>query len=150
MPAMSNPTIEIKEGVDPRRSAMMGRVRGKDTAPELVVRRLLFAAGYRYRLHAKELPGKPDVVFRKQRKAIFVHGCFWHRHAACRRATMPKTRTGFWLGKFVRTQVRDQENEAALLQLGWDVLIVWECETKDLGLLSRRLRDFLRFPNRVP
>ncbi|WP_343225592.1 very short patch repair endonuclease [Oricola nitratireducens] len=117
--------------VDPARSAQMARVRGKDTKPEMVVRRLVHAMGYRYRLHRKDLPGKPDLVFPRLRKIIQVHGCFWHQHPdpACRRARIPKTRREFWVPKLEGNARRDIENERALQKLGWDVLVVWECET---------------------
>ena len=130
--------------VDPKRSAMMSRIRGKNTKPEMIVRRLLHAAGHRYRLHARDLPGRPDAVFRKRRKVIFVHGCFWHRHSGCKRTTTPKTRTEFWSEKFTRNESRDRENENALLRMGWEVLVVWECETKNRELLRQRLETFLQ------
>lgn len=130
--------------VDPKRSAMMARIHGKNTVPEMIVRRILHSAGHRYRLHARDLPGRPDAVFRKRRKAIFVHGCFWHRHQNCKRTTTPKTRTAFWSEKFARNQARDRANENALRRLGWEVLVVWECETKKPESLRRRLEAFLK------
>jgi DNA mismatch endonuclease (patch repair protein) len=133
--------------VDPARSAQMARVRGKDTKPEMVVRRLVHAMGYRYRLHRKDLPGKPDLVFPRLRKIIQVHGCFWHQHPdpACRRARIPKTRREFWVPKLEGNARRDIENERALRELGWDVLVVWECETAPSRReeLARKLEEFL-------
>ena len=131
------------EQVDPNRSANMARIRGRDTKPELVVRRILHSKGYRYRLHVRELPGCPDIVFRPKRKAIFVHGCFWHRHKGCLRSSMPKTRVTFWEQKFAQNRDRDSRNQEDLRRLGWDYLIVWECETKDLELLQTSLSCFV-------
>jgi DNA mismatch endonuclease, patch repair protein len=128
-----------------RRSAMMRRVRGKDTAPELLVRKLLHAQGYRYRLQGKELPGKPDIVFRRMKKAVFVHGCFWHGHG-CKIGRLPKSRLEFWGPKIARNADRDKGSEIALRALGWDVLVVWQCETRDLAGLRERLVDFLGTP----
>jgi DNA mismatch endonuclease (patch repair protein) len=127
------------------RSERMSRVRGRDTKPELVVRRLLHAMGYRYRLHAKELPGKPDIVFRGRKKAIFVHGCFWHRHPdpACKLARLPKTRLDFWLSKLDANRARDIANVERLEAMGWQVLLVWECELRDREQLGNRLRRFI-------
>ena len=114
-----------------KRSEIMSKVRGRDTKPEMRVRRRLHALGYRYRLQAKELPGRPDIVFRPRRKAIFVHGCFWHRHEGCRYASTPKTRTEFWEEKFRQNIERDDRNEKALSKLGWKTLIIWECQLKN-------------------
>lgn len=113
-----------------RRSWNMSRIKGRDTGPELLLRSLLHRAGFRFRLHAKELPGKPDIVLPKYRAAIFVHGCFWHRHEGCRDATMPSTRTEFWKSKFDSNVGRDERNQAALMAAGWTVFTVWECELK--------------------
>ena len=118
------------------RSEVMSRVKGKDTVPEIRVRRALWAMGLRYRLHAKELPGQPDVVFRGSKLAIFVHGCFWHRHPNCPHARMPKSRVEFWTAKLGRNAERDIENELALRRSGWDVLTVWECQVRDEVVLS--------------
>ena len=130
------------------RSYLMSRVKGRDTKPEMVVRRLLHGMGYRFRLQAKELPGRPDIVFRPRRKAIFVHGCFWHRHRRpdCRRGrSTPASRTEYWEAKFARNVTRDRRNERALRAAGWGVMVVWECQTKPAGLdrLAGRLRRFL-------
>ena len=129
--------------IDPSRSALMAKIGGRDTKPEMVVRRHLFRNGYRYRLHARDLPGRPDIVFRKHRKAIFVHGCFWHCHEGCRRASIPKTRRAFWLDKLNSNRARDARNEEALSSAGWNILVVWECETKNIDALSARLLAFV-------
>lgn len=121
----------------------MARVRQRDTRPEMIVRRILHRAGYRYRLHAGDLPGRPDIVFRRLRKVIFVHGCFWHRHEGCRRATTPKARRTFWQNKFDENRRRDAASVSALKQQGWEVTIVWECETDDPHALKARLASFL-------
>lgn len=125
------------------RSALMARVGSKNTAPEMMVRKLLFSMGYRYRLHRADLPGKPDIVFVAKRKAIFVHGCFWHAHG-CKIGRLPKSRVRFWMAKMDRNSARDIENEDRLQGLGWDVLTVWQCETRDTVLLRERLTNFLR------
>jgi len=112
------------------RSYNMSRIRGKDTKPEMLVRRYLHARGLRYRLHTKELPGKPDLVFSGLRTVIFVHGCFWHRHEGCRYFVVPKTRTDFWLNKIGRNVVNDERQQEELRNQGWRVLVVWECELR--------------------
>lgn len=128
-----------------RRSWNMSRIRGRNTGPELRLRSLLHRAGFRFRLHAKRLPGRPDVVLPKYRTAIFVHGCFWHRHPDCRNATMPSTRREFWQEKFDGNVTRDARNRAALEEAGWTVITVWECELKaDAESVVRRLADELR------
>lgn len=114
----------------PQRSRMMAGIRGKNTRPELALRSALFAAGFRYRLHQRGLPGSPDLVFRKYRAAVFVHGCFWHRHEGCRYTTLPKTNGEFWRLKFEGNVGRDTRNVALLGQQGWRVAIVWECALK--------------------
>lgn len=121
----------------------MARIRSKDSRPEMVVRRLVFALGYRYRLHAKNLPGCPDLVFRPRRKVIFIHGCFWHLHANCPIARMPKSRLDFWTPKLEGNRERDDKNERALKREGWKVLIIWECQIKDAAKLENRIRRFL-------
>ena len=125
------------------RSEIMARVRSKNSRPELQVRKLVFALGYRYRLHAKDLPGHPDLVLRKFRKVVFVHGCFWHRHAGCALARLPKSRLDFWLPKLEGNKKRDEKNKRALLRAGWKVLTIWECQLKGTDLLATRLRRFL-------
>ncbi len=128
-----------------RRSWNMSRIRGRNTGPELRLRSLLHRAGFRFRLHAKHLPGRPDVVLPKYRTAIFVHGCFWHRHSGCRNATMPSTRREFWQKKFEGNVGRDTHNQAMLEAAGWSVLIIWECELKaEAEGVVRRLGDELR------
>lgn len=123
----------------------MSRVRGRDTKPELIVRRLLHALGYRFRLHARDLPGRPDIVFRSRRAAIFVHGCFWHRHPdlECRLARLPRSRLDFWVPKLEGNRARDLANIDELRRLGWRVLLVWECELKDREQLGNKLRRFV-------
>lgn len=133
-----------------QRSANMSRIRGKNTKPELLVRRLLHAAGYRFRLHGAaagaKLPGKPDLVFPGRKKVVFVNGCFWHTHT-CRAGTRsPSTNAEFWAEKRHRTVQRDAAAVAKLKAAGWDTLVVWECEIKDVGPLEKQLRDFLGPP----
>ena len=111
-----------------RRSWNMSRIRGSNTKPELTLRSLLHRAGYRFRLHDKTMPGKPDIVLKKHRTAIFVHGCFWHRHSGCKNTTTPSTRADFWAEKFAATVARDQRKESELRSLGWKVITVWECQ----------------------
>ena len=131
------------EAVDPARSELMRRVRGKHTTPERAVRRVAHALGYRFRLHRRDLPGTPDLVFPRLRRAIFVHGCFWHRHEGCARTTTPKTRAAYWREKFEQNVHRDRRNLAALRDLGWEVLVVWECQTFERAELLARLSRFL-------
>ena len=126
-----------------RRSENMRRIRAKNTTPELVVRRLAHSLGYRYRLHCKNLPGKPDLVFASRKKIIFVHGCFWHLHDGCRRATVPKSRKEYWVPKLQRNKQNDQIALTKLALEGWHCLVIWECELSDLNLLSDRLTAFL-------
>lgn len=121
----------------------MSLIRSKDTKPELAVRKLLFSMGFRYRLHGAELPGKPDIVFRARKKAIFVHGCFWHRHEGCRKATTPLSRSDYWLPKFAKTKERDKQHLEALCEMGWQSLVVWECELNNADTLAAKLRAFL-------
>jgi DNA mismatch endonuclease (patch repair protein) len=127
-----------------RRSANMRAVRSQDTRPELCVRQVAHALGYRFRLHRSELPGKPDVVFVKKRKAIFVHGCFWHQHEGCKRASMPQSNVAFWRIKMARNVARDADQLRSLMAVGWTALVVWECETKDKLKLAKRLSRFLK------
>lgn len=114
-----------------QRSKLMSRVKGKNTKPEMIVRRWLHSQGYRFRLHRKDLPGKPDIVLPKYRTVILVHGCFWHRHEGCRRSSTPATRTEFWEKKFQRTIDRDTMVQEKLKALGWNVLVIWECEVEN-------------------
>lgn len=131
------------------RSKRMSKVRSKNTGPELIVRRLLHALGYRYRLYCKTVVGHPDIVFKGRRKAVFVHGCFWHRHEGCPNCRLPKSRLDFWQPKLTANQMRDSKIQEALRQLGWEVVVVWECETRDLGLLQTKLTQFLGPPKRM-
>ena len=126
-----------------KRSAVMARVKAKDTKPELVVRRLLWGLGARYRLHAKALPGKPDIVLPGRRLAIFVHGCFWHGHDCARGARVPKANRDYWLGKVGRNRERDAANRERLAAAGWRVETVWECDLKDDEVLAARLKALL-------
>ncbi len=128
-----------------QRSWNMSRIRGRNTGPELRLRSLLHRSGFRFRLHAKQLPGCPDVVLPKYRIAIFVHGCFWHRHPGCRNATTPSTRREFWQEKLDGNVIRDARNRAALEAAGWAVMTVWECELKaDAEAVVRHIADKLR------
>ena len=123
-----------------QRSERMSRVRSKDTKPELAVRRLIHGMGLRYRLHRRNLPGSPDLVFSSRRKVIFVHGCYWHRHENCKLAAMPKSNTEFWESKFAKNQERDKRKLEECKKEGWKVTVIWECETKD-GNFTEKL-DF--------
>jgi DNA mismatch endonuclease, patch repair protein len=128
--------------VDPKRSALMSRVKGRNTKPELKVRQLVHALGYRFRLHQRILSGVPDLVLARHRKVIFVHGCFWHRHFGCPMSSTPKTRRSFWLSKFKANMARDARHEAELRHLGWKVCVIWECETRNEQNLLSLLRLF--------
>jgi DNA mismatch endonuclease (patch repair protein) len=124
------------------RSERMSRIRNADTKPEMIVRRLIHGMGYRYRLHAKNLPGKPDLAFSPRHKVIFVHGCFWHQHG-CGQYRMPKTRQRFWEPKLAGNKARDTKIQKALREAGWRSLIVWECQLKRSAMLKERIRRFL-------
>jgi DNA mismatch endonuclease (patch repair protein) len=128
-----------------RRSENMRRIRSKGMKPEIAVRQLVHALGYRYRLHDKNLPGKPDLVFRSRRKIILVHGCFWHQHSdpACKITRQPKSNASYWAGKLQRNIARDLEHERALTREGWKVLTVWECELANGPAILKRLTRFL-------
>jgi DNA mismatch endonuclease (patch repair protein) len=126
-----------------RRSANMARIRSKDTSPELVLRRLIHGLGYRFRLHRKDLPGKPDLVFPSRRKVIFVHGCFWHQHPECREGRVPGSRLEYWGPKLRRNQERDADAQARLQGEGWKYLVLWECELKNINSTARMVRQFL-------
>ena len=126
-----------------QRSERMARVRSKDTVPELKVRRLAHGLGYRYRKHRRDLPGRPDMAFISRRKVVFVHGCFWHRHDCPMGRRLPKSRQQFWFSKLERNRERDAEILEQLRNAGWDTLIIWECETRDVSVLVDRLKGFL-------
>lgn len=128
-----------------KRSANMAAIRSKNTKPEMIVRRLVHGLGYRYRLHRKNLPGNPDLVFGLRKKVIFVHGCFWHQHddIKCLDGRLPKSRLDYWLPKLEMNQQRDRSNQAALADSGWQVITIWDCETKDTTLLEEKLKSFL-------
>lgn len=126
------------------RSVRMGLIRSRDTKPELAVRSLVHGMGYRYRLHGKDLPGKPDLVFKARRKVIFVHGCFWHLHRGCPNCRPPKSRRDYWKPKLERNAERDKEVRVRLRRLGWRSLVVWECELTNHVSLSRKINDYLR------
>jgi DNA mismatch endonuclease, patch repair protein len=129
--------------VSKARSELMSRIRGKNTSPEITVRKVAHRLGFRFRLHRKALPGCPDLVFPAKSKAIFVHGCFWHRHIGCKKTTHPKTRFDFWAAKFSANIARDAENMRSLQALGWQILVIWECETFNLDRLAAKLISFL-------
>lgn len=135
----SAPLPDVADAI--RRS--MRANRSKDTAPELALRSLLHRAGYRFRVNVRGLPGTPDLVFTARRKAIWLHGCWWHAHPGCRHATTPKTRTAFWAEKFARNRQRDAENEQRLRAMRWDTLVIWECEMKDMVTVEGLVRGFL-------
>lgn len=126
-----------------RRSWNMSRIRGKNTGPERLVRSLLHRMGYRFRLHRNDLAGRPDIVLPKHRTVVFVHGCFWHRHARCRFAYTPKSRVRFWTKKFKDNTERDRHNARRLRSQGWHVVIIWECETRALDKLKSKLETAL-------
>ena len=125
-----------------QRSERMSRIRHKDTKVEMVVRRLTHGMGYRYRLHAKDLPGKPDMVFRSRKKVIFIHGCFWHGHD-CHLGRMPKSRIEFWSKKISSNTERDARVLAELSDLGWNALEIWECELRELDSVAVKIKEFL-------
>jgi DNA mismatch endonuclease (patch repair protein) len=127
---------------DPQtRSYNMSRIKGKDTKPEMVVRRFLFANGFRYRLHDKRLPGKPDLVLAKYKTAIFVNGCFWHGHEGCKYFVMPKTRVEWWKDKIDRNKNNDKKKVAMLIELGFEVITIWECQIKNKTIYSNLIND---------
>ena len=148
-PLRETPTnfCEMFEKVDSvsavERSRIMALVRSEDTKPELAARRLLHALGYRYRLHGRDLPGKPDIVFRSRRKLIFVNGCFWHQHACKRGRRIPVSRRNYWLLKLRRNRDRDAVNQKRLRALGWSVFVIWECQLKNPGAVAQKLRRYL-------
>lgn len=125
------------------RSALMSKVRGKDTGPEMIVRRLIYRLGYRYRLHVRELPGQPDLVFPSRQKAIFIHGCWWHQHRCKRGNRRPATRREYWLPKLEANKRRDAETRSKLRRMGWRTLVIWECQTKDSDMVRSLAQKFL-------
>lgn len=125
-----------------KRSWNMSRIRSRDTKPERLVRSLLHSIGYRFRLHVKKLPGCPDIVLAKHKTIIFIHGCFWHRHAGCKYAYIPKSKKAFWGKKFQQNLSRDEMVMKELMNLGWNVHIIWECEIKDIDHLKRKIENF--------
>lgn len=129
--------------VDPERSQIMRAVKSHDTAPEMTVRRLVHAMGYRYRLHRKDLPGKPDITFQSRHKVIFVHGCFWHGHECKRGARIPKTNREYWETKIARNRKRDHRHDEELTRAGWRVLVVWECQIKEPQAVAGQIKSFL-------
>lgn len=131
-------------------SAVMRANRGRDTKPELAVRRLLFSRGYRFRVHLKTLPGRPDIVFTRRKKAVLVNGCFWHQHPSltCPLRSRPKSNTDYWTAKLERNVERDRLNQIRLHDLGWLTMTIWECELRDVGALSTRLATFLGEPRK--
>lgn len=126
-----------------KRSKIMRSIKNKDTKPEMIVRRLVFSLGYRYRLHVKNLYGKPDLVFRKRKKIIFVHGCFWHQHQECRNGKLPSSNLEYWRPKLEKNKLNDKKNQSLLVEDGWEVLVIWECEIKDINALKKRIINFL-------
>lgn len=126
-----------------RRSDNMRRIRSKNTKPEVMLRSLLHKQGYRFRIHRRDLPGNPDIVFPSRRKAIFVHGCFWHQHPGCREGRLPGTRQEYWRPKLDKNTVRDASSILALRKLGWEVAVVWECELESATTVLRKVQDFL-------
>src|SRR5882724_4076962 len=129
-----------------KRSAIMAQIRSENTTPELIVRKLVHSLGYRFRLHQRNLPGKPDIVLPRHQKIILIHGCFWHGHARCSRATIPTSNVIFWKKKILGNKIRDGIVTRTLIHSGWRVLVVWQCQTRNLGKLSNRLETFLQKP----
>lgn len=138
-----SPTKQSMDTLSPEaRSRLMSRIRGKDTKPELIVRSMLHQMGYRFRIHRKNLPGRPDIVLPRHGKVVLVHGCFWHGHL-CKIAPGPKSNTAYWPPKIEANRARDERNRAALIDLGWEALELWECEIRDLQRTEERLRGYL-------
>ncbi len=126
-----------------KRSEIMRRIRSVDTLPEMKVRSMIHRMGYRFRLHARNLPGKPDLIFTSRKKAIFVHGCFWHHHSNCPKGSFPKSRTEYWVPKLLLNKKRDAAKIAQLKKLGWNVMVIWQCQLSDMNVLSKRVVSFL-------
>jgi len=125
-----------------KRSEIMKRIRGKNTTPELIVRKLVYSLGYRYRLHGKNLPGKPDLVFSGRKKVIFVHGCFWHYHT-CKKGKPPKSNLDYWLPKLEENRRRDTYNQELITSIGWEFLVIWQCQIRDTDTLKKTIVAFL-------
>ena len=134
--------------VDPARSRIMRAGKGRDTGPEMKIRCLIFAMGYRYRLHRKDLPGKPDLVFPSRRKVVFIHGCFWHGHDCRRGARIPKTNRDYWEKKIAGNRERDDQHYQNLISKGWAFLVIWECGMSDSSVLENQIKAFLGEPGR--
>jgi len=130
-----------------KRSEIMSRIRGKNTTPELIVRKLVYSMGYRYRLHYAKLPGKPDLVFLGRKKVIFVHGCFWHGHEGCPKGKLPNTRLDYWRPKLEENKKRDALKQNKLKELGWQILIIWQCELKYIDVLKLKISYFMQDVN---
>lgn len=126
-----------------KRSYIMSRVRGKDTQPEIIVRKMLHKKGVRYRLYRSDLPGKPDIVIPKRKLIVFIHGCFWHGHEGCRKGSLPKSKVEYWRKKIEANKERDKNTIAQLNELGWETAVIWQCETRDGIMLSQRLDRLL-------
>lgn len=126
-----------------KRSEIMARIRSKDTKPEIFIRKMVYGMGFRFRLHVTNLPGRPDLTFRRMKKVIFVNGCFWHHHNGCKYARMPKSNLEFWIPKLTATQARDARNIAALEATGWETLTIWECELADVIAVKKKITVFL-------
>ena len=127
-----------------QRSENMRRIRSKDTKPEKAIRSLVHSMGFRYRLHCPSLPGKPDIVLSKYKTIIFCHGCFWHQHKNCKRASVPKTNTDYWIPKLKKNVVRFKKVKLGLKKMGWNVVVIWECETNDANKLSKNISKVLK------
>jgi DNA mismatch endonuclease, patch repair protein len=140
-------TVSLMDIMPPeRRSQIMSHIRGKNTTPELIVRKLVYSLGYRYRLHYAKLPGKPDLVFPGRKKVIFVHGCFWHHHEGCKKSKLPSSNVEFWQDKIIANVHRDNKTHEALSQLGWKYMVIWQCEIKLPGI-EERIKIFLENDN---
>lgn len=127
-----------------KRSWLMSRIKGKDTSPEIRVRSLLHRLGFRFRIQRRDLPGKPDIVLPKYRTIIFVHGCFWHQHQGCKHSHIPQSNVSYWESKLSRNVLRDIKNKQALEQLGWKVVVIWECETKNIEKLAEEISEKIK------
>ena len=126
-----------------QRSERMALIHAKHTKPEIRVRKLIFAMGFRYRLHWGRLPGRPDIVFIGRKKVIFVHGCFWHLHRGCKNTRIPKSKKDFWVPKLEGNRQRDRKNERKLIKMGWKVMIIWECQTSNIESLTKSIKQFI-------